>query len=174
MMTHDSTMPTASTRPRRSRLQRGCLGALTLLILLALTVGGFEYNAWHGEVDSYTYVARGDHDQVIAQVISHDAKAVSALRQRINAKPILPPPAGPNMGCTLIPNSPITVTSYRYAFYSGGRAIETVASDNLVCGAAAASCGGVTIWIGDMRPPLPTTNTSTSSADSSMALSSLR
>lgn len=156
MMANDSTSPTL-VRPQRSRLQLGCLSALALLILLALTVGGFEYTAWHSEVDSYTYVARGAHDQVIAHVVSHDAKAASALRQVINAKPILLPPQGPNMGCTLPLNSPITVTSYSYTFFSGGRVIETVASHNLVCGAAAASCGGVTIWLGDMRPPLPTT-----------------
>lgn len=157
MMTHDSTS-LIPTRPRRSRMQIGCLGALTLLILLALTVGGFEYNAWHGGVDSYTYVARGDHDQVIAQVTSHDAKAVSALRQRINAMPILLPPQGLNMGCTLpLDHPPLIIGSYRYTFYSGGQVIETVASENPTCGAAAASCGGVTLWIGDMRPPLPTT-----------------
>ncbi len=155
MMTHNSISP-GPVRPRRSRLQLGCLSALALLILLTLTVGGFEYTAWHGGVDSYTYVARGAPDQVIAQVTSHDAKAASALRQKINAKPILLPPQGPNDGCTQPLNTPITVGSYRYTFYSGGRVIETVASDNLVCGAAV-TCGGVTIWIGDMRPPLPTT-----------------
>lgn len=155
MMTQDSASP-IDARPRRSRLQTGCLSALALLILLALVVCGYEYSAWHSGVDSYTFVARGAHDQVIAQVTSHDAKAASALRQRINAMPILLPPQGPNDGCTQPPNTPITVGSYRYTFYSGGRVIETVASDNLVCGAAAATCGGVTIWIGDMRLPLPT------------------
>lgn len=106
-MIHDSASPTPA-RPRRSRLQVGCLSALALLILLALTIGGFEYNAWHGEVDSYTFVARGQHDQVIAHVVSHDARAASALRQKINAMPILLPPQGPNMGArshSILPHS---------------------------------------------------------------------
>lgn len=157
MMTHGSASP-APARPWRSRLQLGCLSALALLILMALTVGGIEYNAWHGGVDSYTYVARGDHDQVITHIGSHDAKAVSALRQRINAMPILLPPQGPNMGCTQsLDHPPLTVTSYRYTFYSGGQVIETVTSENPTCGVATVTCGGVTIWLGNMRPPLPTT-----------------
>ncbi len=160
MTTHDpkpdSTSP-ASTKLRRSRLQLVCLSTLALLIMLAMLIGGFEYHAWHGGVDSYSYVARGTHGQVIAHVVSHDAQAASALRQRINAKPILLPPQGSSMGCTLPLNSdPIMVTSYSYAFFSGGQVIETVTSDNPTCGAATASCGDVTIWLGDMRPPLPT------------------
>lgn len=156
MMAHDSTSP-IPVRPRRSRLQLGCLSALALLVLLAVTVGGVEYSAWHSGVDGYAYVAYGAHNRVITQIVSHDAKAASALRQRINAKPILLPPQGPNMGCTQPLNSgPIIVGSYTYTFFSGGRVIETIASDNPVCGAAAASCGGMTIWLGDMRPPLPT------------------
>lgn len=156
MLRHDSPSP-IDTRPRRSRLQTGCLSALALLILLALVVCGYEYSAWHSGVDSYTFVARGAHDQVIAQVTSHDAKAASALRQRINAMPILLPPQGPNMGCTQpADHPPLTVGSYRYTFYSGGQVIETVASENPTCGAAAATCGDVTIWIGGMWPPLPT------------------
>ena len=156
MIAHDSTSP-IPVRPRRSRLQLGCLSALALLILLALAVGGVEYSAWHSGVDGYTYVAYGADNQVIAHIVSHDAKAASALRQRINAKPILLPPQGPNMGCTQPLNSgPIIVGSYSYTFFSGGRVIEMVASHNLICGAAAASCGGVTIWLGDMKPPLPT------------------
>ena len=155
MMTQGPTL-SAPSRPRRSRLQLGCLSALTLLTLLALTVGGFEYTAWHADVDGYTYVAYGAHNQLIARIVSHDANAASALRQRINAKPILLPPQGPDMGCTQPLNSgPPTIGSYSYSFLSGGQVIETVTSHNLVCGAAAASCGGVTIWLGDMRPPLP-------------------
>ncbi|HZC08130.1 MAG TPA: hypothetical protein VE338_21010 [Ktedonobacterales bacterium] len=159
-MTRDATSSTSASAPaspRRSRRQVGCLSSLALLILLALTVCGIEYNAWHGGVDGYTYVARGDHDQVIAHVVSHDAKAASALRQKINAKPILLPPQGPNMGCTLPLNTPpLTVADYRYTFYSSGQVIETVASENPTCGVADVTCGGVTIWLGDMRPPMPT------------------
>lgn len=151
MMTHDSTSPTPA-RPRRSLLRLGLLSALALLILLALAFGGFEYNAWHSGVDSYTYVARGDHSQVITNVVSRDAITASALRQSINAKPILLPPENA-MGCTLpLDNSPLTVTSYSYTFYSGGRVIETVTSENPACRKATASCGGVTIWLGDMMP----------------------
>lgn len=139
-------------RPRRSRAQLGCLSALALLILLVVAFSGFEYSAWHGEVDRYTYIARGAQGQVIAHVVSHDAKSATALRQWINDKPILIPPENV-MGCTLPLNSdPIMVTSYMYTFFSSGRVIETAASDNPTCGHATASCGGVTIWLGSMTP----------------------
>ena len=126
------------------------LSALALVILLALAFGGFEYRIWHSDVDGYTYIAHGAQGQVIAQMVSHDARAASALRQRINAKPILLPPED-SMGCPqALDASPDPVASYQYTFLLGGQVIETVASDNPTCDRASASCGGLSIWLGDM------------------------